>query len=89
MLLLTKSKMRAILCSVVSVLLVCQASGKANLGFFGEVHGEGSPGFIPHGDFMEHIAHPAAVPHHGLPTPHHIPIGMIAVVVVVLLVIRK
>ena len=73
--------MRAILSSVISVLLVCQASGKANLGFFGEVHGEGSPGFIPHGDFMDHIAHPP-VPHHGPPAPHHIPIGMIVVVVV-------
>ena len=50
----------------VGAILVSQTYGQS-LGFFGEVHGEGSPGFIPHGDFMAHMpAH-----HGGLEHPNH------------------
>ena len=68
---------------VVSI-LVSQTFGQS-LGFFGEVHGEGSPGFLPHGDFMAHmpghhggevVGHPHPrdlAPHHAVPFPPHHP----------------
>ena len=68
------------ICCVASI-LVSQGNGQS-LGFFGEVHGEGSPGVIPHGDFMAHmpgghhgvelVGHPHPrdlAPHHAVPFP--------------------
>ena len=56
-------------------LVFLASSAKADLGFFGEVHGEGSPGValgFPEPDLHE----PAHFDHHPLPPhePYHVPV---------------